>query len=48
MHAARLGLPGLEVDVEQTIMVICMFFGVAAVALIALTLLMIALGKVDV
>ena len=33
---------------EQTIFIICMFFGVASVALIAFTLLAIALGKVDV
>ena len=33
---------------EQTIFIICMFFGVAAVALIAFTLLFIALGKVKV
>jgi hypothetical protein len=34
--------------VEQTIFMVCMFFGVAAVTLIAFTLLMIVLGKVDV
>lgn len=33
---------------EQTIFVVCMFFGVASVALLAFTLLMIVLGKVDV
>lgn len=33
---------------EQTIFMICMFFGVIAVALLAYTLLMIVLGKVDV
>ena len=33
---------------DQTIFMICMFFGISSVALIALTLLMIALGKVDV
>lgn len=33
---------------EQTIFMICMFFGVAAVALIAFTLLWIALGKISV
>lgn len=33
---------------EQTIFIICMFFGVASVALIAFTLLAIALGKVKV
>jgi len=33
---------------EQTIFIICMFFGVAAVAMIAFTLLWIALGKISV
>jgi hypothetical protein len=33
---------------EQTIFMICMFFGVMAVSLIALTLLAIVLGKVQV
>ena len=33
---------------EQTIFMICMFFGVTAVALIAFTLLAIVLGKVQV
>lgn len=33
---------------EQTIFMICMLFGVAAVALIAFTLLLIALGKINV
>ncbi len=33
---------------EQTIFMICMFFGVAAVGLIAFTLLAIVLGKVQV
>jgi hypothetical protein len=33
---------------EQMIFVICMFFGVSAVALIAFTLLSIALGRVKV
>ena len=33
---------------EQTIFIICMFFGVASVAMIAFTLLAIALGKVKV
>ena len=33
---------------EQTVFVICMFFGVTAVALIAFTLLGIVLGKVRV
>lgn len=33
---------------EQTIFVICMFFGVAAVAMIAFTLLLIALGRIKV
>jgi hypothetical protein len=32
----------------QTVFMICMFFGVSAVALIAFTLLMIVMGKVDV
>jgi phage shock protein PspC (stress-responsive transcriptional regulator) len=33
---------------EQTIFVVCMFFGVASVGLIAFTLLWIALGKIRV
>ena len=33
---------------DQTIFIICMFFGVASVALIAFTLLFIALGRVQV
>jgi len=33
---------------EQSIFMICMFFGVTAVALIAFTLLAIVLGKVQV
>ena len=33
---------------EQTVFMICMFFGVSSVALLAFTLLMIAMGKVDV
>jgi hypothetical protein len=33
---------------EQTIFMICMFFGISAVAMIGFTLLMIVLGKVDV
>jgi hypothetical protein len=33
---------------EQTIFMICMFIGVLATALIAVTLLAIVLGKVDV
>ena len=33
---------------EQAIFMVCMFFGVAAVALIAFTLLFVALGKVKV
>lgn len=33
---------------EQIVFMICMFFGVAAVALIAFTLLMIVVGRVDV
>lgn len=35
-------------SMEQTIFMICMFFGVTAVALIAFTLLAIVLGKVKV
>jgi hypothetical protein len=37
-----------ENHMEQMIFMICMFFGIAAVALIAFTLLMIGLGRVDV
>jgi len=37
-----------EGAMEQTIFMICMFFGVSAVALIAITLLFIALGRVKV
>jgi hypothetical protein len=33
---------------EQTIFMICMFFGVVAVALIAFTLFLIAIGRVKV
>jgi len=33
---------------EQTVFIICMFFGVTAVALIAFTLLAIVLGRVEV
>ena len=33
---------------EQAVFMVCMFFGVAAVALIAFTLLAIVLGKVEV
>jgi hypothetical protein len=33
---------------EQTIFMICMFIGVVATALIAVTLLAIVLGKIDV
>ncbi len=33
---------------ETTIFMICMFFGVSAVAMIALTLLLISMGKVKV
>jgi len=33
---------------EQMIFVVCMFFGVAAVALIAVTLLLIAMGRIRV
>jgi len=35
-------------ELEQTIFMICMFLGVASVALIAFTLLAIVLGKVKV
>ncbi len=37
-----------KIPVEQTIFIICMFVGVAAVALIAFTLLAIVLGRVKV
>lgn len=37
-----------EADMEQVIFAICMFFGVVSVALIAFTLLWIALGKLSV
>ncbi len=33
---------------EQTIFIVCMFFGVAAVALIALVLVFIAMGRIKV
>lgn len=33
---------------EQTVFIICMFFGVASVALIAFTLLGIVMGKIKV
>ncbi len=33
---------------EQAIFMVCMFFGVSAVALIALTLLFIAMGRIKV
>lgn len=33
---------------EQTVFIICMFFGVASVALIAFTLLGIVIGKIKV
>jgi len=33
---------------EQTVFIICMFYGVTAVALIALTLLLIVLRKINV
>lgn len=36
------------VDFQQTVFMICMFLGVASVALIAFTLLAIVLGKVKV
>jgi hypothetical protein len=37
-----------RVSMEQTVFIICMFFGVASVALIAFTLLGIVLGKIKV
>ena len=37
-----------EGAMQETIFMICMFFGVASVALIAFTLLWIALGKIRV
>lgn len=37
-----------KVSMEQTVFIICMFFGVASVALIAFTLLGIVLGKIKV
>jgi len=43
----RLGQIG-RVRMGQTLFMLCMFFGIAAVALIALTLLGIAVGKIDV
>jgi len=33
---------------DQTIFMICMFFGIGSVALLAFTLLLIAMGKIDV
>ena len=33
---------------EQVVFMVCMFFGVAAVTLVAFTLLMIVLGRIDV
>ena len=36
------------VTMEQTIFMICMFLGVAAVSLIAFTLFLIAIGKISV
>ena len=33
---------------EQLIFMVCMFFGVAAVAMVAFTLLMIVMGRIDV
>ena len=55
-HAASLSLSSVRWwanspeggRVEQTIFMICLFFGVASVVLIAFTLLWIALGKLDV
>ena len=35
-------------DFDNIVFVVCMFFGVAAVALVAFTLLWIALGKLSV
>ena len=46
--SARAGGSEGRRTMEQTIFMICMFFGVAAVAMIALTLLGIVLGKVQV
>lgn len=37
-----------RVSMEQTVFIICMFFGVASVALIAFTLLGIVLGRIKV
>jgi len=37
-----------KTSMDQTIFMICMFFGISSVAMIAFTLLMIVLGKVDV
>lgn len=37
-----------SMDFDSIIFVVCMFFGVAAVALVAFTLLWIALGKLSV
>jgi hypothetical protein len=37
-----------SVSMEQTVFIICMFFGVASVALIAFTLLGIVLGRIKV
>ena len=47
-RSARAGGSEGRRTMEQTIFMICMFFGVAAVALIAFTLLAIVLGKVQV
>ena len=37
-----------RIPMEQSLFMLCMFFGVASVALIALTLLAIVLGKIQV
>ena len=47
-RSARAGGSEGKRTMEQTIFMICMFFGVVAVSLIALTLLAIVLGKVQV
>lgn len=47
VNGARFGRRTV-VEFEQTVFMICMFLGVASVALIAFTLLAIVLGKVKV
>ena len=47
-RSARAGGSEGKRTMEQTIFMICMFFGVLAVSMIALTLLAIVLGKVQV